>query len=291
MNIAKIKCRLCGSDATLVKSDLLYLKKFNANLYQCNYCKMLQLDFVNWLDFAYSESISITDTGLVQRNIMLAKRVLVLLSVINLKNLFPVFLYRIFKKYLKIFAAKSIKPFKSKILDFGGGYGLLVRLLRDAGFDAYWNDLYTENLLAKGFEKNSGYYEVLLSFEVLEHLENPKFELDKIFKEFSPNFFITTTLSYGNEVPNENWWYYSFETGQHITFYNQETFNVIASIYGYHYFSVDETFHIFSKQKINKELIRFYVQRSDFFYDTFARKYNSLTLTDHDRMLERIKLS
>ena len=44
--------------------------------------------------------------------------------------------------------------FKSNgsIVDYGGGYGLLVRLMRNSGFDFYRYDPYCANFFAKGFE-------------------------------------------------------------------------------------------------------------------------------------------
>lgn len=286
--IDNLKCKLCGSESRLVDSNLLYLKKFSANLYQCKDCELLQLDKVNWFDVAYSESIALTDTGLVQRNLMLLKRVLVFLSVSSLRLRIPILILRIFKGILKLFVSRIITPFSGKILDYGGGYGLLVRLLRDVGIDSYWNDLYTKNLLAKGFEKRNEHYKAVMSFEVFEHLENPKKELDDIFTVLKPDIFITSTLSYGNKVPDRNWWYYSFETGQHISFYNEVTFKKIAELYGYHYFSVDNTFHIFSKNRLDCELIRFFVLRSDFFFDKISLRYKSLTMADHKNLIEKI---
>jgi Nif-specific regulatory protein len=38
------------------------------------------------------------------------------------------------------------------VVDCAGGYGILVRLLRDYGVNALWSDPYCENVLAKGFE-------------------------------------------------------------------------------------------------------------------------------------------
>ena len=41
---------------------------------------------------------------------------------------------------------------KGQFLDYGVGYGVFVRLMRDIGFDYFWQDKYTENLFAQGFE-------------------------------------------------------------------------------------------------------------------------------------------
>jgi len=40
----------------------------------------------------------------------------------------------------------------AKFLDYAGGYGVFVRLMGDIGFNYYWQDKFTPNLLSKGFE-------------------------------------------------------------------------------------------------------------------------------------------
>lgn len=284
-----MKCKLCYSDTKLKIIDLKFLSKYSANLFQCDTCMMLQLDKIDWLKEAYSESIAITDTGIVARNILLLKRVLVFLSVVKTRIWIPTIILRLFKKFLKPFLINISSAYKEKILDFGGGYGILVRLLRDFGLDAYWNDKYSQNLVARGFERNDEKYKTILSFEVLEHLENPREELDVILGNEQPDIFITSTLDFGDSIPSIDWWYYSFETGQHITFYNKQTFKKIAELYGYQYFSIDATFHVFSKYRINERLIRFFVERADYFFNGMVKKYHSFTLEDHKKLVEKIR--
>jgi len=78
-----------------------------------------------WLDEAYGDAISVLDTGLIQRNLHIAERLAPLL-------------YFLFDH-------------KAPYLDVAGGYGMLVRLMRDIGFDFYWSDKYCRNLFAECF--------------------------------------------------------------------------------------------------------------------------------------------
>ena len=56
---------------------------------------------------------------------------------------------------------------QEQVLDWGGGDGLLVRLLRDAGLDAYHHDRYADNLYAAGFEGDpTKRYSMVTAFEV-----------------------------------------------------------------------------------------------------------------------------
>jgi hypothetical protein len=41
---------------------------------------------------------------------------------------------------------------KAQFVDYAGGYGVFVRLMRDVGFDFQWYDKYTQNLFSAGFE-------------------------------------------------------------------------------------------------------------------------------------------
>ena len=119
-----MKCRICGSKCE-VKHTALIMGKYKINYYLCNECNFLQAEEPYWLEESYANPINNTDTGLVSRNISLAKKT-------------SIILYYLFGK-------------KGMYLDYGGGYGLFTRLMRDRGFDFYWQDSYTENLLSKGF--------------------------------------------------------------------------------------------------------------------------------------------
>jgi hypothetical protein len=238
--------------------------------YQCSNCGLIQSEKPYWLEEAYKDSISILDTGILSRNIDLLNKVLVVLS--SIENKFKNTIYRVLE----------LSAFSKKLLDYGGGYGILVRLLRDVGIDAFWLDKYSKNLYAKGFEwagETKPY--VLTSFELWEHFENPKEELDFVFKEYSPDIYIFSTLLYGDKVPNINWWYYSFETGQHIAFYNEKTINYISNLYGYKYFKLDDGFHILAKNfLLNSRISKNYFRYCWLSFLT-KRIYQSKTFEDH----------
>lgn len=284
-----MKCKICKSESKLKLSNLVYLGKYQGQMYQCVNCEYLQVSPANWLEEAYSESISLTDTGLIARNQVFTKRIVVFLSIIDFKLQFHLVFLRAFKKFIKSICTKKITRYTNKILDFGGGYGVLVRMLRDIGLQAEWRDPYTKNIFARGFEAREIEYDCLLSFEVLEHLEDPEAEFDKLFYQYKPNLFIFSTLLYGPEVPESQWWYYTQETGQHIGFFNEVTLEFLAKKYGYHYTSVDSNFHIFSKRKLDEKTIRFFVLRSDYYFPAVVKSYESLTIQDSQSMIDEIK--
>ncbi len=126
-----------------------------------------------------------------------------------------------------------------KFLDYAGGYGIFVRLMRDIGFDFYWYDKYTPNLFARGFEYTPevGKIEAITTFESFEHFVNPIEELENML-QLSKNIIFTTELL-PNPIPKpEEWWYYGLDHGQHISFYSPKTFKYIADRYGLEYINL-----------------------------------------------------
>jgi hypothetical protein len=92
----------------------MILNKYDIKYYHCVNCGFLQTEESYWLNEAYDESINISDTGIMSRNIHLSK-------------ITTLILYFFFDK-------------NNKFLDFAGGYGIFTRLMRDIGFDFYWSD-------------------------------------------------------------------------------------------------------------------------------------------------------
>ncbi len=124
------------------------------------------------------------------------------------------------------------KLFKFKnVVDLGGGDGLLCRLLRDYGINCYIKDKYTTPTYAQGFtEQPFDDTDLVIGFEVLEHLPNPKLDLQEFFS-YNPKALLMTTAIYKNQ--KADWWYFSPESGQHVFFYSKEALKIIAAKYKY----------------------------------------------------------
>ncbi|PKP48055.1 MAG: hypothetical protein CVT92_16440 [Bacteroidetes bacterium HGW-Bacteroidetes-1] len=138
-----MNCKICNQQAKHVFKAKV-LKKYVINYFHCEQCGFLQTEEPYWFDEAYRESINVSDTGYMQRNINLSQKLTILLA---------------------LFFDK-----KAKFLDYAGGYGVFTRIMRDIGFDFFWDDKYTKNLFAKGFEYQKEWeYEAVTSFESLEH--------------------------------------------------------------------------------------------------------------------------
>ena len=261
-NEIQIECPISGKLMEPVFSEII-LKKYTVTYYYCKESGLLKTETPYWLDEAYQNAINDTDTGLVARNISNSNMLEVVLGCLGIEN--------------------------GKLLDVAGGYGLLTRLMRDKGFDCYTTDKYCKNLFAKTFEPGAHFKaDALFAFEVLEHTEDPLQFLLEVFRTYNCKTIIFSTLTFGNQIPSNDWWYYAFEGGQHITFYQARTLSLLADCLGCKYYMLNPGLHIITNKNIrrvskvifsNNKLRRLYS-----FYVRSKRKKLSKTWDDHLKM-------
>jgi hypothetical protein len=207
-----VLCRICSSSTTEAFTHKV-LRKYDCRYYLCGNCGGLQTEEPYWLDEAYASPVATADASILWRNLYLARVVSVLL----------------------FYQFDRHGPF----LDAAGGYGIFTRLMRDIGFDFYWADKYSPNLTARGFEVDTGPggpYTAVTAFEVLEHLSDPVAFLAELLESTGTETIIFTTDLFDGAppVPGE-WRYYAFATGQHITFYQKSTLELIGKRFGMHF--------------------------------------------------------
>lgn len=255
-------CKICSSDATLLGKGIL-LNKYSVSYFQCTNCGFVQTESPYWLPEAYSSAITKADLGLANRNLILSK---------------------ISKAIIVAFFNKS-----GSFLDYGSGYGLFVRLMRDKGFNFYWYDKYCDNLFAKGFEKDSNLscnYELLTAFEVFEHLESPVIECEQMLKYSQNILFTTNLLPDGPPKPGE-WWYYGLEHGQHIALYPYNSLVELGKRFGLNLYSDGKSIHLLTKKSINAKLFKFLCQyKLAVLVDTIL-KQPSLIIADYQKVTGR----
>lgn len=249
-------CKICNTNTTQIFTSKI-LKKYDVKYYKCNSCGYLFTEEPFWLEEAYSRSINLSDTGLIDRNIYFSK----VLSVI---------IYFCFRK-------------NGAFLDYAGGYGVFTRLMRDIGFDFYWHDPYTQNLFANGFEKDiklDSKFELITAFEVFEHLVNPKEELSKML--YYSNTIIFSTELMPKEIPDpKEWWYYGFNHGQHISFYSEKTLQTLANQFELNYYNVNGLHILTDKKFYNPFLILINKLRNFGLYHIVKKLVKSKTFSDH----------
>jgi hypothetical protein len=234
------------------------LNKYTETYYKCTNCGFIQLEAPYWLAEAYGDAITKQDIGLVNRNISMTPIVSCLISFLFNKN--------------------------KKFIDYGGGYGLLTRMMRDRGYDFYRFDTYCENLFARNFDRSlpstEFKYELLTAFELFEHLVDPVHELREMLK-WSDNIFFSTNIQIPDLKSASDWWYVMPETGQHIALYTTKSLQILAEDHGLNFYTNGIDLHLFTTKKISKVKFRILTKyRCARFLDHFASKNGSLTLID-----------
>ena len=221
-------CKICSSPAD-VFGNAIILKKHAVTYFRCRTCGFLQTENPYWLNEAYSSAIASQDVGIMFRNLTNCD---VVSAVLNL--LFP-----------KIESA----------VDYGGGHGVLVRLMRDRGFNFFWADLHAANHFARGFEAPEQKFDFLTAFELMEHLADPMTDIAKMM-DLSENVLVSTCLVPEPAPRLSDWWYYMPSSGQHVAFYTIESLRIIAKKFNRHLLSVG-TFHLFTKERVSYSRYRF----------------------------------
>jgi len=214
-----IKCRLCNGESKFLFTKLI-LNKHTISYYECNSCKSLLTEEPYWITELYNDN--------------------------NLTNEDFGAGYRIFRNQEKVFILSKILGLK-KGLDWGGGDGILCRLLRDYCLDFYTIDKFTNSSYAVEFIiRDYSSLDLITSFEVFEHLDKPKEDIDFLFNLNAKAIFIQSKL-YKNQ--NEDWDYLHPKHGEHVFFYSKIALELIAKKYNYELKVYNNEYVLFYKKK------------------------------------------
>jgi hypothetical protein len=210
--------------------DAIVLSKYHVSYYKCPACEFIQTEHPYWLEEAYSAAISDFDIGPVDRAIKGSR-----------------------------LASAVINAFfdpNETFIDWGGGYGVFTRLMRDIGYDFRWQDRYCENLFAKQFVAESQIsYGMLTAFEVFEHLVDPLDEIGTMLSH-SENILFTTLLTPEKITEASDWWYFAPDTGQHISLYSNRAIREVAAKFGMNLYSDGRLLHLMTRSRISSMAFR-----------------------------------
>ncbi len=223
-------CRICGGTTSFLGADKI-LGKYRGEYECCDVCGFTYVRDPHWLDEAYSSAITSSDLGSVSRCEQYSG---------------------LLKSLIHVYTSPH-----EKFVDYGGGYGLLVRRMRDLGYDYYWLDRHCDNLFARGFEASrpsETHYAILSAFEVFEHLLDPVGEMEHMIAYADMIVFSTLFIARPAPAPG-TWWYYGPEHGQHISFYTWDALNRLARRFNLH-FATNGTVHMFSKFKASRQFFK-----------------------------------
>ena len=220
-------CRCCLGETSHFSTTIIL--GFSAEYFICLNCSSVQVHNPIWIEQAHSKAISNLDTGLVSRCISASRLTATLLYLEGKKG--------------------------SRGLDWGGGTGLLTRLLRDQGFRVLSYDKYAKAEHAEGFESTQVQSEepatFVTSIECFEHLVSP---ID-VFKSVTQKkeYFMFTTDVIDTPPPDPakaTWWYYVPESGQHVTFVSRKGMEEFRNILGFTYYVAFGGLHVMSRSKL-----------------------------------------
>jgi hypothetical protein len=238
------------------------LRKHEACYDFCQNCGFLRIREPNWFDEAYETAICAADTGLVRRNLLLCDRLAVLCPLLGGEQRF---------------------------LDYGGGVGLLVRLMRDRGIDFWWSDRHAQNVLACGFEyrPSLGGCTAVTAIEVLEHVPDPiEFIAEAVAAGDTETLIFTTELFEGGPPPQE-WWYYARAEGQHIAFFRRDTLEMIGRRLSMRLLS-DGWLHMLTRSPLDESRLVASGARWRRLAAKLRDRRRSLIVTDHDGIVARL---
>src|SRR6202451_510290 len=120
-----MNCIICNGQSKKLGQALI-MGKYKVNYQRCDACGFVWVDEPHWLKEAYESVVTCTDLGMIHRVDFSSKITKLVIHAFN-------------------------KP-EGKFLDFGSGPGIFVRTMRDLGYDFRWQDKYSTNQFAKGFE-------------------------------------------------------------------------------------------------------------------------------------------
>jgi hypothetical protein len=215
-------CRACR--AQLVEDRTVRIRGAAVQLHHCPACGLFEFADPDWLDAAYADPIADIDVGLASRCIMLARHAEAIIRAERLGD--------------------------RRHLDYGGGYGLLTRLLRDRGIDMRHYDPYAPNLFAQGRDGlPTASYGCVTMIEVLEHLLDP-LETIRSLSTRADLIVVSTVLVPAGRTDISDWWYLIPDLGQHVTFYTVSALQAIATECGYRLTTDGMGLHVFSTSRL-----------------------------------------
>lgn len=220
-------CRLCGGP-TIRKFEATLLDRYAVGYWRCDQCRSLQTDPPTWLDEAYRDTIPVYDTGMVSRTLQMTQLTAFMLHWAGVGEQMP-------------------------CLDFGGGNGLFCRMMRDQGFNFLNYDRYATPYYCTGFSvapDSPQKFDVVTSFELFEHLPDPRTDLEEVLR-FQPKLWLLSTQLYRGEGPD--WEYLSCKTGRHVFFYAPEALALFGARHGYE-FLPGRQIHMFLRKQDNNLL-------------------------------------
>ena len=225
------RCRCCDAVSSYYDTARV-LGRYEVRYFCCAACGFIQTESPFWLPESYESPMTSYDLGGISRptlNSALTK------AVIN-----------------SFFDAGGC------FLDFGGGYAVFTRWMRDEGYNFFHYDQHCPNLFAPGHEGDiSGLvrYGLITAFEVFEHLTEPAKTLGQLLS-ITDSVLLSTEVLPVPPPAVADWWYYGPEHGQHIAFFPRSALKQLATRFDANYYTNGGPIHLITRRNISEKIFR-----------------------------------
>jgi hypothetical protein len=200
---------------------------FTAELCRCRNCSFTFVADPHWLEASFSSVLHQFDVGSADRSLLVAQ-------------------------FVRGVLGRRGRRASWKVLDVGGGDGLLTRHLRDQGIDCRWSDPYCAPTFFVGpAVTETDRFDLGVMSEVALHLTDPVATFGDVLSRADRLMFTA------HVPPSElrpDWWYLMPSTGQHVAFYPMASIAEIARRLDVDWCSDGKFFHLLSRRPISRSL-------------------------------------
>jgi hypothetical protein len=264
--VTKVQCRICRAPAGIAFTVCIRNER-NESLFRCSTCSFCFFAEPDWLEQSFSEELNELDIGSVARSLFVAD---------FMTAVFP------------------LRRSGYTVLDWGGGDGLLTRLLRERGINCVWQDPFVKpRFVGAAIYEPSSRVDVTVVSEVFLHLTDPVSVLRLLLSQ--SEVVIMTAVVPPKDITAQ-WWYLMPETGQHVSFYPPPALQALATQTGSRLYTDGRFFHVFSRRKLaftTRMLIkirplaygRAYIQHGARMIRIASGKSHSMTADDQARLV------
>lgn len=197
--------------------------QFDAELFECKKCRFTFVSNPSWLESSFNRELNELDLGTIDRCLIFADFTEALIT--------------------------SIGKASGRFLDWGGGYGILTRIMRDRGLDFENYDPFVNALfVGPAVGDNDKKYDLITMSEVALHITNPVEVLAKILRNC--DYLLISAVIAPSSIP-QDWWYLMPDTGQHVAIYHPESIRELARQLRVNVMSDGKFFHLFYKKDIS----------------------------------------
>ncbi len=134
-----------------------------------------------------------------------------------------------------------------RVLDYGGGSGVLAETLRTVGFahvDTY------DPFVPRFRTRPSDRYDCVVCFEVVEHSTDPVSifaDMDALLNDRGMIFFSTLLQPADIDRQGLNWWY-AAPRNAHISLHTKTSLHKVGERFGFNLGSFTESYHVFFRE-------------------------------------------